>query len=126
VRIRSLAFVITSCISGVAACSGEVPTGMSANVISPFQGEWSSVSTNPPATLSLTSRGDSLFGTLRLSGREVEVAGSGDGSSFVVHEDPDRTLSLHAVSLDHRTIKARLDASGTSVNLLLVRRVTLE
>jgi hypothetical protein len=123
VRIGRSALVTIGCVVALAACSSDAPTGLSANVISPFQGEWNSVSAMPPATLSLTSRGDSLFGTLRLSGREVVVAGAGDGSSFIVHEDPEGTLTLHAVSLDHRTLKARLDADGSSVNLLLVRRI---
>jgi hypothetical protein len=109
----------------VAGCSeGETELVSSPNIISPFQGEWNSVSINPPATLSLTSKGDSLFGTLRLSGREVDVEGAGTASSFVVRDDPNPTLSLHAVVLDHRTLKARLETEGSSVSLLLVRRLS--
>ena len=125
VRIGRSALVIIGCVLALGGCR-ETPSEVSANVISPFQGEWSSTASLPPTTLSLTSRGDSLFGMLRLSGREVVVAGSGDGSSFVVHDDPERTLTLHAVTLDHRTLKARLDASGTSLNMLLIRRTSIE
>ena len=125
VRIGRSALVIFGCVLALGGCS-ETPSEVSANVISPFQGEWSSTASLPPTALSLTSRGDSLFGTLRLSGREVNVAGSSNGSSFVVHDDPERTLTLHAASLDHRTLKARLDASGTSLNMLLIRRTSIE
>ena len=79
--------------------------------------------------LTRLSRLKTLLGSSKpgvLSGREVVVAGSGDGSSFVVHDDPERTLTLHAVTLDHRTLKARLDASGTSLNMLLIRRINIE
>jgi hypothetical protein len=114
-----LSRLLPAALALLVACN-DSPT--SNNEASQFDGEWLALNSGfEYVRLNVSSRGDSLLGTLTLSGRMIQLGGLRSTDGLLLQDLQDSRWTLSGMPLDGFTMEVRAGSGPNRFDLLMRR-----